>query len=234
MLLSDFGGKGIKPDFQETLKVTGERMAKHGISTCCSPPFLSCFLAFTSSMMWTAAAEDFRQCGSVFLLLVLFFFWCIWPVQVARMNPGSHQISLTATKWCCLLTKRQTVAWGTCSCRVDLHCPVLQSDSREQFVSVAVTSSTLVRRSKLCQCLKCLWWSGWKFSLWSLNELQWITFLKMTLPQFPPFCFGMSRVCGESMIQQALLWKPHLLHGIQVVPAPLHFMWGQLAHVHGN
>lgn len=30
----------------------------------------------------------------------------------------------------------------------------------------------------------------------------------------------MSGVCGESMIQQALLWKPHLLHGIQVVPAP--------------
>lgn len=48
MLLSDFAGrKGIKPYFQETLDITGERMAKHGLSTCCSAPFLSCSFAFS-------------------------------------------------------------------------------------------------------------------------------------------------------------------------------------------
>lgn len=74
-----------------------------------------------------------------------------------------------------LLTKEKTVTEG--GCKIDLHCPVLQSD-REQVVSVALTFSYHGER---LQTLFMFWISlvVWlKFPFWSLNNLQCITLWK--------------------------------------------------------
>lgn len=75
-----------------------------------------------------------------------------------------------------LLTKEKAVTEGVC--RVDLHCPVLQSDSREQFVSVALTFSYLGKKLQTLLMFQISLVVWLKFPFWSLNKLQWITLWK--------------------------------------------------------